>query len=385
MNHDDEAGKRAKFSESLGESLAALSGCLGNRSKWEVSEGQQKIKEAALLQMRRQSFGVDIAQLRRVHRTGQNLQATTSGWAYLGMYAFGDCTGVGFYTVGLATNVCLTSRPEENTTAQSFYYTCNDDAWTLQLYNNTNCDISGLVSVSNLNVSAPGVCGVYPPPNDDDDDILDIDDDSVNSTTSIYNALYSCIPGSTVNLYSNYVLGQYYATEACTAMDSFDGPLDGGCFPTVVIHTGDDDGGGTLANASYSSLYTKYPTESFFYGPNCTGEPYMTRPLDTLSEICTRPHVDFNDLFYDDQEDNIDGVDWWTFSSALTCTVPENTDCSSDNNDDSLSDGAIAGIVVGSVAGAALIGVGAYAVVYGGQAGSVGMASQAAAPAANAV
>eukprot|EP01031_Cornospumella_fuschlensis_P025693 gene25693-31028_t len=327
--------------------LAALSCCLGNRSKWEVSEGQQKIKEAALLQMRRQSFGVDITQLRRVHRAGQNLQATSSGWAYLSMYAFGDCTGVGFYTMGLATNVCLTSRPEENTTAQSFYYTCNDDAWTVQLYNNTNCDISGLVSISNLNVSAPGVCGVYPPPNDDDDDILDIDDDYVNSTTSIYNALYSCIPGNTVNL------GQYYATEACTAIDSFDGPLDGGCFPTAVIHTGDDDGGGTLANASYSSLYTK-------------------------------AHVDFNDLFDDDQEDDIDGVDWWTFSSALTCTVPKNTDCSADN-DDSLSDGAIAGIVVGSVAGAALIGAGAYAVVNGGLAGSVGMASQAAAPAVNAV
>lgn len=214
--------------------LAAVA-CLG-KTTYDVKD-LQKMKAAAVRDMR-QSLGVDISKLRMVHRSGQSLQAATNGWAYLNLYAFGDCTGLGFYTIGIATNVCLVSKPEVNETTSSFFYTCNDgtsvdmcfaswflnyfelfceiffsDMWTIQEYNNTNCEATGLADTNYLNVSAPGVCGAYPPValGDDDDNnanntrrALQEDDDSLN----IYNATYSCSAASTVDFGSNYILEQ---------------------------------------------------------------------------------------------------------------------------------------------------------------------------------
>lgn len=98
--------------------------CQGKPTK-EVAE-VQKMKASVVRQLRK-STGVDVTKLKMVHRSGQNLQAATNGWAYINVYAFDDCSAAqGFYTVGIATNVCLMSRPEYNMSARSYYYTCND-------------------------------------------------------------------------------------------------------------------------------------------------------------------------------------------------------------------------------------------------------------------
>lgn len=87
----------------------------------------------------------------------------------------------------------------------------SSDVWTMQEYNNTNCDTSGLADTSYLNVTAPGVCGVYPPPviggsDDDGNSTMADDDDGFNS--DMYNAVYNCSAASSLNLGNNFVLDQ---------------------------------------------------------------------------------------------------------------------------------------------------------------------------------
>eukprot|EP01031_Cornospumella_fuschlensis_P011052 gene11052-13515_t len=200
----------------------AVAACVG-KSVPEVSE-IQRLKDITV-NLLRTSTGVDITKLRMVRRSGQNLQATTNGWATISLYAFGDCSGLGFFSLGFATNVCLVSKPEVNVTASSYYYSCSDGmfpfvhifshsdgSWVMQKFNNTNCDLSGLTETNVLNASPPGVCGPYPPPDDDDQN----DDNNNNSTRralqedddadSIYNAVYTCSASSSVSLGSNYIL-----------------------------------------------------------------------------------------------------------------------------------------------------------------------------------
>eukprot|EP01031_Cornospumella_fuschlensis_P016687 gene16687-20408_t len=169
-------------------------------------------------------------------------------------------------------------------------------------------------------------------------------------------------------------------------MGSFDGSLDGGCYPVAIDH--DDDDGGFFANHTYASIYTSYPNEVFYFGSNCTGTPFDTQPLGPLISTCiSDPFTDDDDDDGEDDEDDEDddSIVWTGYTSALTCTVPDNTDCSSGgSDDDGLSDGAVAGAVVGSVAGAALIGGGAYVVANGGLAGTVGGMAAQGAPAAGA-
>lgn len=98
--------------------------CQGKVTK-KVAE-MQKMKNAAVRMLRR-TTGVDVTKLKVVRRSGQNLQATTNGWAYFNLYAFDDCSAPqGFTTVGIATDVCLMSEPQFNVSARSYYYTCND-------------------------------------------------------------------------------------------------------------------------------------------------------------------------------------------------------------------------------------------------------------------
>ncbi|RYG62489.1 hypothetical protein EON64_17775, partial [archaeon] len=188
------------------------------------------------------------------------------------------------------------------------------------------------------------------------------------------------------------VTTRYYDSNTCSQMGSFDGSLNQGCYPFFIGH--DNDDGGLFANISYASIYTAYPGQYYFLSPNCTGELFGTNVLDPLVSSCSEYSDDDTDddnadnddaapANDDDDDSNDDSVHWTGYTSALTCTVPKNTDCSSNyDNDDGLSDGAIAGVVVGSVAGAALIGGGAFFVANGGLAGSAGGMAAQAAPAA---
>eukprot|EP01031_Cornospumella_fuschlensis_P027552 gene27552-33278_t len=301
----------------------------------------QRAKDAAVRQLS-QSLGVDISQLRMVRRSGQNLQAT-NGWAYFNVYGSDDCSAPqGPFTVGIVTDVCLLSKPV-NGTAYSYYYTCNNEFWTRQEFNNTNCDASGLSTTTNLNVTGDSVCGVFPPP------IVGEDDDGGHggNTTQIYYAAYNCSAASTVHLGNNYILNQYYDSDTCGMLGSFDGLLDGGCFPFAM-----DSG----AIASVITDYSKSKQYLYLNG-NCTGTVAATFPIDNLVKECSGTD---DDAHGDDTDENAAMV-WTGYTSALTCTVPDDTNCDpSSSDDDGLSDGAVAGAVIGSVAGAAVIGVGAF-------------------------
>eukprot|EP01031_Cornospumella_fuschlensis_P027553 gene27553-33279_t len=354
----------------------AVTICLGKLASKDKLTEAKRMKQEAVQQMRKSMGGVDVTQLRMVRRSGQNLQASTNGWAYLNMYAFDDCSAPqGFYTLGIATDVCLMSRPEVDVPASSYYYSCNDDVWTMQQFANANCDASGLANTTYLNVSSPGVCGVYPPPmiggSDDDGNSTTVDDDGMSS---IYNAVYSCSASNSLNLTSNYVLSQYYDSDTCSQMGSFDGYLDGGCFPLTFGDVFDDDfDDDYLGNVTYFSMLTDYSKQYYFFGSDCTGTSLGSAKLPKLVNQCSNAAYFYFDDDYDDDTDDTDDVDddgilWTGYTSALTCTVPDNTDCdpSSSNDDDGLSDGAVAGAVIGSVAGAALIGGGALLVAKGG-------------------
>ncbi|RYH15003.1 hypothetical protein EON65_32560 [archaeon] len=172
-------------------------------------------------------------------------------------------------------------------------------------------------------------------------------------------------------------------------MGSFDGWLDGGCFPFNLQDIFDDDfNDDYLANVTYASYLTDYSNEYYFLGPNCTGNVIGVSSMDKLVKKCSP--ADDAYYYYDDDadadddddntaadDDDVDddyvGIEWTGYTSALTCTVPDNTNCNpSSSDDDGLSDGAVAGAVVGSVAGVALIGGGVFLVAKGGLFGSGG-------------
>lgn len=167
-------------------------------------------------------MGADVTKLRVVPSKDQKLQAV-GGWAYAGLY-YEDCGDEddAFFSIGFATDVCLSSAVTNGKPPRSFVYSCSDgkdfllspllcthsalftlelDSWSEAIYNNYNCDPAGFLNTTIFNVTTSG-CGPYPP--------MPVDDDSL----SVYVARYYCAAGPTVDLESDYVMNQYVASPS---------------------------------------------------------------------------------------------------------------------------------------------------------------------------
>ncbi|RYH04759.1 hypothetical protein EON65_46600 [archaeon] len=62
------------------------------------------------------------------------------------------------------------------------------------MYANSNCNPDGFQQTNLINVTAPGVCGPYPPSTPVDD------------VENIYNGIYTCTTSQSLDLGSNYVM-----------------------------------------------------------------------------------------------------------------------------------------------------------------------------------
>eukprot|EP01031_Cornospumella_fuschlensis_P035801 gene35801-43425_t len=259
-------------------------------------------------------FGVKPSELTVVPQDGRRLQAA-SGWLLATTYTGDECHGV-----------------KRGGPSWSFIFSCSSGEWRMATYNNYNCKGSGYIGTEVMQVPADnGECAAYPPPSSSGDD------EGIPETQ----ARYYCEAAGEANLMANYVLNKYYDSSSCTKLGAIDGVRNDGCFPY------ENDG------EQYSVL-TQYPLQLYYNGGSCRGTPLFVSSMDVLQPTCTDPPMD------DDVDDApaYDDIRWTSYTSEITCSVPDNSECSDPGtNEDNtvLKTGQVAGLVFGTIGGAAIV------------------------------
>eukprot|EP01031_Cornospumella_fuschlensis_P029062 gene29062-35076_t len=275
-------------------------------------------------------FGVKPSELTVVPQEGRRLQAA-NGWLYATTYTGDQCHGVkrAELLVGFATDVCLASKKVSGMPARSFIFSCSSGEWRMATYNNYNCKGSGYIGTDVMQVPVDnGECAAYPPPGSDDDE-------EIPETQ----ARYYCEAAGEANLMANYVLNKYYDSDSCTKLGAIDGFRNGGCFPFEM-------------GGEKKSVLTQYPLQLYYMGGSCRGTPLFAAPMDALEPTCSDLPTD------DDEEPAYDDIRWSKYTSEITCTVPDNSECSDPGtNEDNtvLKTGQVAGLVFGTIGGAAFV------------------------------
>lgn len=135
---------------------------------------------------------------------------------------------------------------------------------------------------------------------------------------------------------------RYYDSTDCTKLGAFNGNRNEGCMAFGM-------------EGERFSVYTEYPFQTYFANGDCSGQPVFGGQMDDLEDTCTSPPMD--------DDPSVDDMRWSGYTSEITCSVPDNSECSypgTEKDNTPLKTGQVAGLVFGTIGGFAIVIFSAY-------------------------